>query len=100
MTWTKLHDACEHLDSKCIVERCKTNSNEPLEVDDHGSTPLHILAWGNPKIELLEAMILCCPASLLVTDKDLHGDTSLHVACSYPETGVKVVKVIKVIKKH
>lgn len=93
MTWTLLHHACEHLDSKCIFERCKTSTNELLEVDDHGSTPLHILAWGNPDLKLLGALTACCPAASL-SDKDVHGDTCLHVACSYPRTDVKVVQLL------
>lgn len=91
MAWTVLHHACEHLDSKCIFERCKTSTNELLEVDDHGSTPLHILAWGNPDIHLLQALVDCCPAAL--SDRNIHGDTCLHIACSFAGTDVKVVKL-------
>ncbi|CAB9527018.1 FYVE zinc finger [Seminavis robusta] len=92
MTWTLLHSACEHLDAKSIYDRCKLGTNEPLEHDDHGSTPLHILAWGNPDPQLLQALVASCPVA--VSDKDVHGDTALHVACSFPETTVKVVKVL------
>ena len=92
MTWTRLHDACEHLDAKCIYDRCQLGTNEPLQVDDHGSTPLHILAWGNPDPQLLKTLVSCCPAA--ATDKDVHGDTCLHVACSCPQTDVKVIKVL------
>ena len=92
MTWTVLHHACEHLDSRCIIERCKSSANELLEVDDHGSTPLHILAWGNPSPDLLKALVDCCPAAL--SDQDVHGDTCLHVACSFPGTDVKVVQIL------
>lgn len=92
MTWTVLHHACEHLDSKCILERCKTSTSELLEVDDHGSTPLHILAWGNPNLDLLKALVDCCPAA--VSDQNVHGDTCLHIACSYPGTDVKVVRLL------
>jgi ankyrin repeat protein len=92
MTWTLLHEACEHLDVKSIYDRCRMGSNEPLEHDDHGSTPLHILAWGNPDPNLLQTLVSSCPAA--VSDKDVHGDTCLHVACSYPGTAVQVVKVL------
>lgn len=92
MTWTLLHDACEHLDTKVIYDRCSKGTNELLEVDDHGSTPLHIIAWGNPDAKLLQALVSCCPPA--VSDKDIHGDTCLHIACSYPGTDVKVVKVL------
>lgn len=92
MTWTLLHDACEHLDVKGILDRCKNNSRESLQADDHGSTPLHILAWGNPDPKLLQAVISCCPAAVL--DKDVHGDTALHIAASFPKTDPSVLKVL------
>jgi ankyrin repeat protein len=92
MTWTLLHDACEHLDAKMIIERCKTNSQEPLEVDDHGSTPLHILSWGNPDPKLLETLIASCPSA--VSDQDVVGDTCLHIAASYPKTDPKILKIL------
>lgn len=92
MTWTLLHDACEHLDAKLIYDRCNKGTNELLEVDDHGSTPLHILAWGGADPKLLQALVSSCPSA--VTDKDIHGDTCLHVACSFPETNVKAIKVL------
>lgn len=92
MTWTLLHDACEHFDAKCILERCKTHCCESLEVDDHGSTPLHILAWGNPDPILMDSLVSCCPAAL--ADKDTHGNTCLHIACSYPDTDPQILEMI------
>lgn len=92
MTWTLLHEACEHLNAKIIHDRCRMGTNEPLEHDDHGSTPLHILAWGNPDPDLLRTLVSSCPVA--VADKDVHGDTCLHIACSYPGTAAQVVKVL------
>ena len=100
MTWTQLHDACEHLDAKCILQHChknttdnNTRTDELLQVDDHGSTPLHILAWGNPQPELLQALISNGPREAL-SRQDLHGDTCLHVACRFPTTSVKIAKLL------
>ena len=92
MTWTLLHEACVHLDAQGIHDRCRMGTNEPLEHDEHGSTPLHILAWGNPDPDLLRTLVSTCPVA--VSDKDVHGDTCLHVACSYHGTSVEVVKVL------
>jgi ankyrin repeat protein len=96
MTWTLLHDACQHLDGTRILGRCKSNPREPLEADDHGSTPLHLLALlpaeDGENTELMQALISCCPAA--VSSKDVHGNTVLHLAASNSSADASLLKVL------
>ena len=88
MTWTVLHDACEHQDIQVILERA--NPVDAHCVDDHGSTPLHIACGGCPPVEVVRALMDQEVLSL----QDKHGDTPLHIAVSNPETHVEVVQAL------
>jgi ankyrin repeat protein len=92
MTWTRLHDACQRRDSKTVVELAEQVSEEAIMVDDHGSTPLHIACWGNPPLEVIQALLFAYPQA--ATDKDILGNTPLHVAASHPETNPVIVKAL------
>lgn len=92
MTWTGLHDACEHQDTEAALELIKANSDQAANVDEHGETPLHIVCWANPPLRMVEALIAAFPQA--VTDQDVHGDTPLHVALMNPETSYEVVHAL------
>lgn len=92
MTWTALHDACEHQDIEAVLQLIEANSDEAVNVDDHGETPLHIACWANPPLKVVEALIAAFPQA--VTDQDAHGDTPLHVALTNPETSCEVVHAL------
>jgi ankyrin repeat protein len=61
-------------------------------IDDHRSTPLHIACWGNPPVEVVRALLRACPHA--ATDKDILGNTPLHVATGHPNTDPAVVREI------
>jgi ankyrin repeat protein len=92
MTWTQLHDACQHQDSKKVVELAEQVSEEATMVDDFGSTPLHIACQSNPPLEVIQALLAVCPQA--ATDKDILGNTPLHVAASNPETDPATVMAL------
>lgn len=92
MTWTELHNAAEHQDTTGVIRRARANSDEAFFVDDHASTPLHTLCWGNPNVDAVRELIHAFPQA--VTDQDILGDTPLHVATSFSETSLEVVKVL------
>jgi ankyrin repeat protein len=92
MTWTRLHDACQHHNHRLILSLTQYFSEEAMMVDDHGSTPLHIACWGNPPLEVVQALLMSCP--LAATDKDAFGNTPLHVATAHPNTAPAVVREI------
>ena len=92
MTWTELHDACEHQDVQRILQRVNLHSEEVVEVDEHGWTPLHILCWSSPSSASIEALLKACLQTS--SDQDAIGNTPLHVACSRPETDKHVVQVL------
>jgi len=83
MTWTELHHNCEHGNFFEIIERCKTHPEEATQVDDHGSTPLHVFFWMNSLVgemckKALIKLVACNPEAFMA--KDTNGDTPLHVA--------------------
>jgi ankyrin repeat protein len=92
MTWTVLHDACEHQDTKTMIARSKCNADEAHNLDDHGSTPLHIACWNNPPLDAVRALMGAHPQGL--ASKDVHGDTPLHIAVSNPATSVELVRAL------
>lgn len=92
MTWTELHNAAEHQDTTGVIKRVRSNSDEAALVDDHASTPLHTLCWGNPSLDAVHELIRAFPQA--VTDQDILGDTPLHVAASFPETSAAVIKLL------
>lgn len=92
MTWTQLHDACEHQDIKSVIAISRLHSEYAFQADDHGYTPLHIMCWGNPNPGAVEALLHACPQAL--TDQDVHGDTPLHIACRCPSTEKHLVQML------
>jgi ankyrin repeat protein len=92
MTWTALHDACEHQDTETVLTRTKYNADEAYCLDDHDSTPLHIACWGNPPQEVVRALIEVYPQGL--KKKDVHGDTPLHIAVSNPATRIELIQAL------
>lgn len=93
MTWTELHEACEKQQStECILQLVHEHPEHVLQVDDHGSTPLHLLCWGNPDGSAVQALVDACPQ--VASDQDAHGDTPLHVACSYRTTNKHLIKAL------
>lgn len=92
MTWTRLHDACQHHESKLIVKLAQTFAEEALMVDEHGSTPLHIACWGNPPPEVIQALLTACPQTVYDQDKD--GNTPLHIAASHPKMTPSVIRAL------
>ena len=85
MTWTRLHYTCEHEPVDHVVRelvRLTKNHHEAAarELDDHGSTPLHIFCTtGFPTPESLQQLVQYNPAAAL--QKDRHGETPLHILC-------------------
>ena len=92
MTWTRLHDACQHHDYSRVVSIVRTASDEVMMVDDHGSNPLHLACWGNPPLEVVQALLKACPPA--ATDKDILGNTPLHIASGYPGTDPYLIREI------
>lgn len=92
MTWTQLHDACEHDDVKNVIDLARNHSDDAFKADDHGYTPLHIMCWGNPNPQAVEALLQACPQA--VTDQDVHGDTPLHIACCCTSTDKHLVQML------
>lgn len=92
MTWTRLHDACQHQKSSTVVKLAHACAEEALMVDDHGSTPLHIACWGNPPVDVIQALLDACPQT--VADQDVDGNNPLHIAASHPEMSVEVIRAL------
>jgi ankyrin repeat protein len=92
MTWTRLHDACQHQNTQMVIQLSRRFSEEAVMVDDHGSTPLHIACWGNPPLEVVRCLLAACPQ--VATDKDVIGNTPLHIAASHPETAPAVMSAL------
>mmetsp|Transcript_30057 Transcript_30057/g.49666 ORF Transcript_30057/g.49666 Transcript_30057/m.49666 type:complete len:347 (-) Transcript_30057:200-1240(-) len=92
MTWTVLHDACEHQDAETVLARTKVNADEAYCRDAHDSTPLHIACWSNPPLEVVRVLIEAYPHALRT--KDVHGDTPLHIAVSNPVTSIELVQIL------
>lgn len=115
MTWTELHEACEHQDGCKITRIAHQHCKEALETDDHGWIPLHVLCCGNPDLNAVKALVTACPQSL--AGQDVKGDTvcfpfciiddlydsslnslnhsqPLHVACSFPRTDTHLVELL------
>jgi ankyrin repeat protein len=92
MTWTVLHDACEHQDFETVLTRTKGNADEAYCLDDHDSTPLHIACWSNPPLEVVRVLIEAYPQGL--KKKDVHGDTPLHIAVSNPATRIELIQML------
>ena len=65
---------------------------EAVNVDDQGSTPLHIACWENLPLNVVEALIAAFPQA--VSDQDVHGDTPLHVALTNSEPDPEVVQAL------
>ena len=91
MTWTLLHDACEHRDARTILQLAADN---PADTDAHGSTPLHVFLSQSGPIDdkVLKALLMASPES--VTSQDYHGNTPLHVVCCFEETTKHVVQML------
>ena len=69
--------------------------SEALMHDEHNSTPLHIAVWncaGSGKTSVILALIDACPQA--VTDKDILGNTPIHVGASHPNTNSIVMKAL------
>ena len=92
MTWTRLHDACQHQNKQLVIQLSQCFSDEAVMVDDHGSTPLHIACWGNPPLEVVRCLLAACPQ--VATDKDVLGNTPLHIAASHPDTAPAVMSAL------
>jgi ankyrin repeat protein len=82
MTWTLLHDACEHDDTKHIIQLAHTHAEDALTKESHGMTPMHVLLYGHPTVSAVTALLEACPQA--ASDCDLNGDTPLHLACCGP----------------
>jgi ankyrin repeat protein len=92
MTWTQLHEACEHQDVKSVIALSRLHSEDAFKADAHGYTPLHIMCWGNPNPRAIAALLEACPQAL--TDQDVHGDTPLHIACRCRSTEKHLVQML------
>lgn len=88
MTWTLLHDACDHQDAAAV----RNLANRPelaVALDAHGSTPLHIyLANPHPDPDAVRALLKASPPDI----SDYHGDTILHIAASNPTMDSDLLK--------
>ena len=71
MTWTLLHEDCEHQGANAVAQRCQSHPEETNSVDEHGLTPLHLLCFSNPSKEALSTL-LETNTNVLLT-KDQHG---------------------------
>eukprot|EP01083_Nonionella_stella_P113393 334277_1 len=78
MTWSILHENCEHQIEDGVIKRCESNPEETTLVDEHGLTPLHLLCFSNPSIKALSSLLETNAKVLL--QQDIHGDTPLHIA--------------------
>lgn len=89
MTWTRLHDAVVHHNTALIIMLSQHFPIQASMVDDNGSTPLHLICWGNPELGALGALIKA--RSQAVLEKDVYGNTPLHIAASHPSTTEEVM---------
>ncbi len=74
MTWSTLHENCEHqVEDGIIKARCQSNPEETTLVDEHGLTPLHLLLFSNknPSVKALESLLDA--NSFVLLRKDQHG---------------------------
>lgn len=92
MTWTLLHDACESQHSNEIVQLATEHPECALCVDDNGATPLHLVCWGNPDPNAVEALLKACPQA--ANERDFQGNTALHIASSGPLTQKHVIQLL------
>ena len=92
MTWTKLHDACQHHRAIIVEQLAQTCAEEALMTDDHGSIPLHIACVGNPPLSEIQALLKVRPMS--VCQQDVDGNTPLHVAASQPFMSLEVIRAL------
>lgn len=61
-----------------VLFRCQTHPHEATAVDKNGDTVLHWCAFGQPPVDVIEALLRVCP------QKPNHkGQYPLHVACAY-----------------
>jgi ankyrin repeat protein len=82
MTWTILHDACLHGDLSTILSRSVDFPQEICQLDEHGSTPLHLACYSyNQNMQQIIQSPRMKDAILL---QDYHGNTPLHVMLSNP----------------
>ena len=58
-------------------------------VDDHGYTPLHIACFGSPSLDVIRALLEAAPH--VGFDKDVHGNTALHIAVSQKDVSAEIV---------
>jgi hypothetical protein len=68
---------------EAVKIRCSTNPEEAsARYRDHsGDTVLHWTCFGNPPLEIVEALLKACPG--LAKVQNCKGNSPLHVACSY-----------------
>jgi ankyrin repeat protein len=95
MTWTKLHEACEHHrleEGDSILKLLAECEDDILCADEHGSTALHLLCWGSPSVKVVEAFLHSCPQA--ASAQDMHGNTPLHVACACSSTDKHLVQLL------
>jgi ankyrin repeat protein len=92
MTWTNLHEACENGRPENVIEAAQKHPEDVLSVDDHGSTPMHLLVWRNPDPLVVKALLEACPQA--ASAMDYHGDLPLHVAVSRPGIRMGVIQLL------
>jgi ankyrin repeat protein len=94
MTWTKLHEACERhkIEGDNILKLLEECKDDILSVNEHGSTALHLLCWGNPNPKFVDALLYSSPQA--ASAQDLHGNTPLHVACACSSTDKHLVQIL------
>lgn len=92
MTWTRLHDACQHQRTIVVEQLARERVEEALMTDDHGSIPLHIACVGNPPLSVIQALLKARPMS--VCQQDVDGNTPLHIAASQPHIAVDIIRAL------
>jgi ankyrin repeat protein len=92
MTWTKLHQACENQSSLDVVKLARNAPEEGFNVDENGSTPLHLLAWGQPSAIAVQILIKACPQA--ASHQDIMGNTPLHIAASCASSDKHLVQML------
>ena len=92
MTWTRLHDACQHHKAIMVEQLALTCAEEALMTDDHGSIPLHVACAGHPPLSVIQALLKARPTS--VCQQDVDGNTPLHIAASQPNMSADVIRAL------
>jgi ankyrin repeat protein len=90
-----LYLLCKQWAWNAVTFRCETHPDEASAAfrDENGDTALHWVVFGNPPLDVIEALLNACPA-LASTPNDV-GNLPIHVAAAYRASGNVVRALVK-----